>query len=109
MPAWRKSSYSAQGSSCIYVAEVPASWQKSSYSQEGSACLYVAKFPADWQKSSYSQQGANCLNVTAPAPHTVALRESDEPDVILTTTPATLGTFIRAAKAGAFDGLAQDR
>ena len=87
MPAWRKSSYSAQGSSCIYVAEVPASWQK----------------------SSYSQQGANCVYVAAPAPHTIALRESDEPDVILTTTPATLGTFIRAAKAGTFDGLTQDR
>lgn len=87
MPAWRKSSYSAQGSSCIYVAEVPASWQK----------------------SSYSQQGANCVYVAAPAPHTIALRESDEPDVILTTTPSALATFIRAAKAGVFDGLAQDR
>ncbi|AUA10635.1 DUF397 domain-containing protein [Streptomyces sp. SID8382] len=87
MPAWRKSSYSAQGSSCIYLAEVPASWQKSSYSHEGSNCVYVA----------------------APAPHTIALRESDEPDVILTTTPAALGTFIRAAKGGAFDGLIGDR
>lgn len=62
-----------------------------------------------WRKSSYSQQGANCVYVAAPASHTIALRESDEPDVILTTTPATLGTFIRAAKAGAFDGLTHDR
>ncbi|EFL22627.1 conserved hypothetical protein [Streptomyces himastatinicus ATCC 53653] len=63
----------------------------------------------DWQKSSYCAQGANCVYVAAPAPHTIALRESDEPDIILTTTPATLGTFIRAAKAGAFDGFTQDR
>jgi len=84
-------------------------WQKSSHSQEGSACIYIAREPVEWQKSSYSQQGANCLYVAAPAAHTVKLRESDEPEVILTTTPATLGTFIRAAKAGAFDGLAQDR
>ncbi|MFE9005583.1 hypothetical protein ACFYOY_26195 [Streptomyces sp. NPDC007875] len=38
-----------------------------------------------------------------------AIRESDEPDVILTATPAALGTFMRAAKAGAFDGLIGDR
>jgi len=62
-----------------------------------------------WRKSSYSQQGANCLYVATPAPHTIALRESDEPDVILTTTPVTLGTFIRAAKAGAFDRLTDDQ
>ncbi|MGA6156330.1 DUF397 domain-containing protein [Stenotrophomonas sp. NPDC087984] len=65
--------------------------------------------PHDWQKSSYSQEGSACLYVAAPAPHTIALRESDEPDVILTTTPATLGTFIRAAKGGAFDGLIGNR
>ncbi|MBL1115014.1 DUF397 domain-containing protein [Streptomyces sp. 4503] len=63
----------------------------------------------DWQKSSYSQEGSACLYIAAPAAHTIALRESDEPDVILTTTPATLGTFIRAAKGGAFDGLIGDR
>ncbi|MFD7507032.1 DUF397 domain-containing protein [Streptomyces sp. NPDC059850] len=65
--------------------------------------------PRDWQKSSYSQEGSACVYVAAPAPHTIALRESDEPDVILTTTPATLATFIRAAKAGAFDGLTHGR
>ncbi|MEU0840907.1 DUF397 domain-containing protein [Streptomyces sp. NPDC005962] len=69
----------------------------------------MTRVSADWQKSSFSAQGSNCLYVAAPAPHTIALRESDEPDVILTTTPATLDAFIRAAKAGAFDGLAQDR
>jgi hypothetical protein len=84
-------------------------WRKSSYSQEGSACLYVAKFPAYWQKSSYSQQGANCIHVAAPARHTVKLRESDEPDVVLTATPATLGAFIRGAKAGEFDHLTGGR
>ncbi|MFE1935644.1 DUF397 domain-containing protein [Streptomyces sp. NPDC059474] len=86
---WQKSSYCAQGANCVHVRAVPAGWQKASYSQEGSACLYLA--------------------APAPAPHTIALRESDEPDVILTTTPATLGTFIRAAKGGAFDGLIGDR
>lgn len=84
-------------------------WQKSSYSAQGSSCIYVRSMPHDWQKSSYSQEGSACLYVAAPAPHTIALRESDEPDVILTTTPAALGTFIRAAKGGAFDGLIGNR
>ncbi|MEV0282208.1 DUF397 domain-containing protein [Streptomyces sp. NPDC050610] len=78
-------------------------WQKSSYSHEGSNCLYVAKAPGDWQTSSYSAQGANCLYIAAESPHVIKLRESDTPDVILTTTPASLHTFIRAAKAGRFD------
>ncbi|AEM82006.1 DUF397 domain-containing protein [Streptomyces violaceusniger] len=84
-------------------------WQKSSYSAQGSNCIYVAKVPADWQKSSYSHEGSNCVYIAAPAPRAIALRESDEPDVILTTSPAALGTFIRAAKAGAFDRLIGDR
>ncbi|AGP54470.1 DUF397 domain-containing protein [Streptomyces rapamycinicus] len=63
----------------------------------------------DWQKSSYSQEGSACLYVAVPAPHTVRLRESDEPDVILTTTPATLGTFIHAAKAGTLDRLIESQ
>ncbi|MEV0282209.1 DUF397 domain-containing protein [Streptomyces sp. NPDC050610] len=79
-------------------------WQKSSYSQEGANCLYVAKAPGDWRTSSYSGQGANCLNVAAEPPHVIKLRESDTPDVILTTTPASLHAFIRAAKTGRFEG-----
>ncbi|MEU9792320.1 DUF397 domain-containing protein [Streptomyces sparsogenes] len=61
--------------------------------------------PVDWQKSSFSAEAANCLNIAAPASEAIKLRESDDPDVILTTTPATLGVFIRAAKAGRFDRL----
>ncbi|MEU8888797.1 DUF397 domain-containing protein [Streptomyces sp. NPDC048442] len=53
-----------------------------------------------WQKSSYSNEGANCLYAAAFDGHTVKLRESDEPDVILTTTPHSLGALLRAAKSG---------
>lgn len=59
----------------------------------------------DWQKSSFSAEAANCLCVAAPSPEAIKIRESDDPDIILTTTPATLGVFIRAAKAGQFDHL----
>ncbi|MET7760631.1 DUF397 domain-containing protein [Streptomyces sp. NPDC005393] len=55
-----------------------------------------------WQKSSYSSTGNACLYVSAPDDTTVRLRESDQPDTILTTTPTAL---IRSAKAGRLDHL----
>ena len=55
-----------------------------------------------WRKSSYSGDASNCVNVAADG-NGIALRESDDPDVILATTPAVLRAFIRGAKAGAFD------
>ncbi len=56
-----------------------------------------------WRKSSYSSQGANCLYVSAPDSASVRLRESDEPNTILTTTPRALDALIRSAKAGQLD------
>lgn len=76
-PDWQKSSYSEYGSSCIYLAASPT-WQKSSFSGEGDACLYLANTPAE----------------------AIQLRESDAPDVIVTTTPARLLPLISAIKAG---------
>ncbi|MFE9061367.1 DUF397 domain-containing protein [Streptomyces violaceusniger] len=58
-----------------------------------------------WRKSSYSSQGANCLYVSAPDNATIRLRESDEPNTILTTTPTALSALIRSAKAGRLDRL----
>ncbi|MGO4431379.1 DUF397 domain-containing protein, partial [Streptomyces sp. MCAF7] len=75
------------------------------YSAEAANCLYMARLPTDWQKSSYSQEGSACLNIAAPTPDAIKIRESDDPGVILTTTPATLGVFIRAAKTGQLDHL----
>ncbi|MCG0284347.1 DUF397 domain-containing protein [Streptomyces sp. PSAA01] len=57
----------------------------------------------DWQKSSYSSAGNACLYVSAPDNATVRLRESDEPNTILTTTPRALSALIRSAKAGRLD------
>ncbi|KRV51262.1 hypothetical protein AQ490_00370 [Wenjunlia vitaminophila] len=57
----------------------------------------------NWQKSSFSQQASSCLYLAAAPDGTVKLRESDNPDVILTTAPATLGALIRGIKAGEFD------
>ena len=59
-----------------------------------------------WRKSSYSADASNCVNVAAAANGVVALRESDDPDVVLITTPAALHAFIRGTKAGRLDHIA---
>jgi len=57
----------------------------------------------NWQKSSFSDgAGPNCVEV-ATAPDGIRMRESDEPDAVIHTSPATLRAFIRAAKAGRLD------
>ncbi|AEM88165.1 DUF397 domain-containing protein [Streptomyces violaceusniger] len=93
---WRKPSYSGDSSNCVNVG---VEWRKSSYSGDAGNCVNVA---ADWRKSTYSADAGNCVDVAA-SERAVLLRESDDPDVILTTTSAALRAFIRGAKAGAFD------
>ncbi|MEU5607822.1 DUF397 domain-containing protein [Streptomyces sparsogenes] len=61
----------------------------------------------DWQKSSFSGEGNACLYVSSTDDATIRLRESDDPDTTLTTTPTTLRAFIRSAKAGHLDHLAE--
>jgi hypothetical protein len=53
-----------------------------------------------WQKSSFSggPQG-NCLYIAATPDGTLRLRESDTPDVILTTAPQTLAGLFHHARA----------
>jgi hypothetical protein len=59
-----------------------------------------------WRKSSFS--GTNpenhCVELAA-LNGKVSLRESDDPTEVVTTTPASLGAFIRAAKRGGLDHL----
>ncbi|MDT0544127.1 MULTISPECIES: DUF397 domain-containing protein [Streptomyces] len=55
-----------------------------------------------WRKSSYSADASNCVNVAADS-GVIAIRESDEPEAVLTTTPAALRSFIRGTKAGRLD------
>lgn len=52
-----------------------------------------------WQKSSYSPEEANCVYLARTPDGTIRLRESDDPDVIVHTTPAALRAFLQAVKA----------
>ena len=51
-----------------------------------------------WHKSTYSGDSSNCVYVAATPTGTVHLRESDEPETILTTTPAALKSLTWALK-----------
>ncbi|MFE1787614.1 DUF397 domain-containing protein [Streptomyces sp. NPDC059525] len=56
-----------------------------------------------WQKSSFSGgNGENCIEV-AQQEGFIVMRESDDPGLIITTTPAKLAAFIQGVKAGEFD------
>ncbi|AJZ82161.1 MULTISPECIES: DUF397 domain-containing protein [Streptomyces] len=56
-----------------------------------------------WQKSSFSEAAAaNCVELAA-APSGIRIRESDEPNAVLRTSPAALGALIRAVKVGRLD------
>lgn len=59
-----------------------------------------------WQKSTFSGEAANCVYLAAAGDGTVKIQESDEPDVIVTTTPEKLRAFILGVKAGEFDHFA---
>ncbi|MEW1721819.1 DUF397 domain-containing protein [Streptomyces sp. NPDC093109] len=56
-----------------------------------------------WQKSSHSGEGNGCVHIAAADDGSIKLVESDDPDIIVTTTPAKLHAFILGVKAGEFD------
>ncbi|SEC35913.1 DUF397 domain-containing protein [Streptomyces melanosporofaciens] len=56
----------------------------------------------NWRKSTFSENQANCVELAA-APDGIHIRESDEPEAVLRTSPAVLGALIRSVKAGRLD------
>jgi hypothetical protein len=48
----------------------------------------------DWQKSTYSQDASACVHLAATPTGTILIRESDEPETILTTGPRPLASLI---------------
>ncbi|WP_035847168.1 DUF397 domain-containing protein [Kitasatospora azatica] len=58
-----------------------------------------------WQKSSYSTNSNECVEVRT-ADGLIELRESDEGDIIVRTTPTKFAKFLQGVKAGEFDHFA---
>ncbi|KUO10842.1 DUF397 domain-containing protein [Streptomyces sp. DSM 15324] len=69
-------------------------WQKSSYCAQGESCVHVA---ATAQKSSYCAQGEACVHIsTAPHAHTIHLTESADPaHTVLSATPTAFAALLR--------------
>ncbi|MFD9815451.1 DUF397 domain-containing protein [Streptomyces sp. NPDC059080] len=60
----------------------------------------------NWQKSSFSGNTNSCVELAPSAiPDAILMRESDDPDVIVTTTREKLRAFVLGVKAGEFDHL----
>ncbi|MFD8708685.1 DUF397 domain-containing protein [Kitasatospora sp. NPDC059648] len=57
---------------------------------------------SEWQKSSYSGANDNCVEVRGTSV-LVEIRESDDGEVIVRTTPGKFTAFLQGAKAGEFD------
>lgn len=53
----------------------------------------------EWQKSTFSPDASNCVYLAATPDGAIHLRESDTPEVTLTTTPDRLHALIRTLKA----------
>ncbi|WP_307815788.1 DUF397 domain-containing protein [Streptomyces sp. 7-21] len=51
-----------------------------------------------WQKSSYSSAGNNCLELARVAADQIALRESDDPGIILSTSRTRLAALLKLAR-----------
>ncbi|GAA1102043.1 DUF397 domain-containing protein [Streptomyces javensis] len=61
-----------------------------------------------WRKASYSDQNeSNCVELAQRDATAILLRESDEPQTVITTTPAALRALTRAVRAGRFDQLSR--
>jgi hypothetical protein len=51
-----------------------------------------------WQKSTYSQEASACIHLATTPTGTILLRESDDPETILTTGQRQLGALITALR-----------
>ncbi|MFD0262129.1 DUF397 domain-containing protein [Kitasatospora indigofera] len=58
-----------------------------------------------WQKSTYSSANNACVEVRTVG-GLVELRESDDGEIVVRTTPAKFAKFLLGVKAGEFDGYA---
>ncbi|MFE5869261.1 DUF397 domain-containing protein [Streptomyces roseifaciens] len=52
-----------------------------------------------WQKSSFSESEGSCVEIAWHG-ESVAMRESDDPGVVIRISPARLGPLIASVKSG---------
>jgi len=73
-----------------------AAWRKSTYSNNGGSCVEAATV---WRKSTYNGNGGDCAEVARGMPDVVAVRDSKDPDgPKLAFTPDEWKAFTRIVK-----------
>lgn len=79
-------------------------WRKSTFSGQGGSCVEVSD--PRWRKSSHSGASSSCVEV-AEDDDRIAVRNSNHPDAgTLHFTRAEMAAWIAGCKAGEFDDLA---
>jgi hypothetical protein len=74
-------------------------WRRSSYSANGSSCVEVAS----WRTSSHSANGSSCVEVGAQDTG-IAVRDSkDRHGPVLTFSVGAWASFVEGIRAGAFE------
>ncbi|MEU1421423.1 DUF397 domain-containing protein [Kitasatospora sp. NPDC005751] len=58
---------------------------------------------SDWQKSSASGNSNQCVEVRVTGNGLIEIRESDDPDSIVVTTPRKFALWLEGVKRGEFD------
>jgi hypothetical protein len=53
-----------------------------------------------WQKSSFSSDEGSCVELATIDHSSLAIRESDYPDTVLTTTPHRLRALLHSVRTG---------
>ena len=75
-------------------------WRKSSYSANSSTCVEVA---AEWRKSTYSGANGSCVEVARNLPGVVAIRDSkDREGPKLAVSDHAWSALIQGIKRGEF-------
>ena len=59
----------------------------------------------NWRKASASNSQGNCLELAKGPNGEILLRESDDPELVVETTPDKLGAFFDGVRKGEFDDL----
>ncbi|PJE99470.1 DUF397 domain-containing protein [Streptomyces carminius] len=62
--------------------------------------------PIEWHRASCGGGGNNCIEIARDGDR-VLMRESNNPDKVVVTTPAKLEAFLLGVKAGEFDHFAE--
>jgi hypothetical protein len=61
-----------------------------------------------WRKSSYSGNAGTCVYVALDSGGRPKIRESDDPNATLVTSPAAFRAFVHAIKTGSLEQLSTD-